>query len=149
MAIRAFLTTWSLVGNEIHNPIIDHVDTQPNMGIILSMTYPDADANGIPDKPVVLVLVESNQVAGPVLEQLKNVDGVTLIPGQRPDKRMSTIAPSVRNDIDGLVALHKLPQSVVTGATTYGDFLGSISRYVSPNAVGVQRYIALRPAEFG
>ncbi len=149
MAIRAFLSTWSLVDDEIHNPIVDHIDTQPDMGITCSMIYPDADVNGLPDKPMVLILVESQQVHGPVLEQLKNLDGVTLIPGQRPDKKMNSLPPSVANDIDGVVSSFGIPRSVVTGATAYSDFLGGIAKYVSPNSTGLSQYIQRRPLEFG
>lgn len=149
MAIRAFITTWSLIDSEIHNPIVDHIDTQPDMGIICSMIYPDADSNGLPDKPMVLILVESQQVDGHALEQLKNLNGVTLVPGIRPDKRMASIPPSVSSDIDGLVNAFGIPKSVVTGANNYSDFLGGISKYISPNNSGLASYIQKRPLEFG
>lgn len=149
MAIRAFITTWTLIDGQIHNPIVDHIDTQPDMGIICSMVYGDADANGLPDKAEVLVLVESNQVSGHVLEKLGNIQGVTLIPGQRPEKAIKGMPPSVRADIDGLVSAHKIPQSVVTGATSFGDMLRAMEKYISPNANGVTTYIAKRPTEFG
>lgn len=82
MAIRAFIAPWTLVGNEVHNPIVDHVDTLPNMGIVCSMIYPDADENGVPDGATVLVAVQSDQITGAEIEQMMaSLDGVTLIPG--------------------------------------------------------------------
>lgn len=149
MAIRAFLTTWTLVDGEIHNPIVDHIDTQPNMGLICSMIYGDADGNGLPDKPTVMVIVESTQIAGQAIEVLKNVEGVTLIPGQRPDKHMASLPPSVASDIDGLAAQYGIPRSVVTGATTYAQFLAGVAKQINQNATALDAYIAKRPLEFG
>lgn len=149
MAIRAFLTTWSLIDGVIHNPIVDHIDTQPDMGIIPSMIYGDADSNGLPDKPTVMVVVESTQVDGHMLETLKNVEGVTLIPGMRPDKTMSKIPPSVAGDIDGLAAQFGIPHSVVTGATTYAQFLAGVAKQINQNTTALDAYIAKRPLEFG
>lgn len=149
MPIRAFISSWQLVDGEIHNPILDHVDTQADMGITLSMIYPDADANGLPDKPVVLVLAESHQVPGPVLEQLGNLDGVDLVPPQRPNKRINTLPAAARADLEALVSRHKIPQAVVTGATTIGDALAAIEKHLAPSSNGVARYLVQRAAEFG
>ena len=149
MSIRAFLTTWQLIGSDIHNPIIDHIDSQPDLGIIASMIYPDADANGLPDKPLVLILVESQQVPGAVLEQLRNLAGVTLIPSARPDKPIATLPPSAKSDLDGLAAAHGIPQSAINNAATLGEALTNIEKYIAPNSNGVARYLAARPAEFG
>lgn len=149
MAIRAFITNWSLVNGSVTNPILDHLDTQPDMGITLSMIYPDANADGLPDKPLVLVMAESDRVGGGVLESLKNLAGVTLIPGARHDKHIATLPPSAKADIDGLASAFKIPASVVTGSTTMSDLIGGIEKYICPNSNGVAHYLATRPAEFG
>ncbi len=149
MAIRAFLTNWTLVNGVITNPIVEHLDTQPDMGIIPSMIYGDADGNGLPDKPVAMVIVESGQVEGHMLETLKNVEGVTLIPGQRPDKTMAKLPPSVAGDIDGLASQFGIPRSVITGATTYDQFLIGLAKHINQNTTALDRYISKRPLEFG
>ena len=148
MAIRAFLTTWTLVDGEIHTPIVDHIDTQPDMGIIVSLIT-DNGADGLPDGPLILALVESNRVAGAALEVLGNLEGVDLIPPQRPDKKISSLPASARANLDDLVARNKIPASAVTGSDTLGDVLRAIEAHIFPASNGVARYLAARPAEFG
>jgi len=58
VAIRVFLTTWSVIDNTVINPVTTKVETLPPLAIVCSMVYPDAGANGLPDGPRALVIVD-------------------------------------------------------------------------------------------
>ena len=126
--IRAFITTWSIVDNHVVNPIVDYVDTlslaEP---ITCNMYYPDADANGIPDKPYVLVIVK-----GPVgIEQLKNLAGVKMIPAYGFNTPVSEIPSAVKTAIKDEMVSKGVPLSAFADVVVYGDFLKRLAKYFS------------------
>jgi len=143
--IRAFITTWSGVkGGTVSNPIIDYVDTLPNMGIICSMHYPDTDADGLPDKPRVLVIVEGP----PAIENLNNLAGVKMLPAYRFSKPISEIPQNVIDTVKSAIVNEGIPLSALSGIVVYGDFLKKIARYFNASHAGFGRYETVNDLDF-
>jgi|GEM_PF-3697158 len=149
--IRAFISTWQLVGDQVTNPIVDYVDTLPPAQtvaerIICSMHYPDADANGLPDKNRVLVIVE-----GPItIEGLAQLPGVKMLPAYRFRKPIGEIPAAVRHAIKTQLQAEGIPLSALSGIRVYGDFLRAVARYFNTSHSGFGRHIEInREAEFG
>lgn len=155
MAIRAFLSTWRFVpdpingGGELRNPIEDHLETQAGINVVVSYFYPDRNADGLPDKDVILVLVESPTMSGKDLEALQNVAGVTLIPAYRGNKPLSELPKPAVDAITSMMTTHKIPASTINSSATMQDVISKIAGYVSPGHAGVARYFEQRMAEFG
>jgi len=137
MAIRAFISTWSLAGDRIENPIVDYVDTLPNQGIVCNMYYPDADGNGIPDKDRVLIIVRGPKVT---IETIKDLTGVKMLPAYRFDKPISEIPQNVKNAIKTAITNEGIPLSALSGLVVYGDFMKKVARYFSVNHKGFGHY---------
>lgn len=129
---RIFLSTWSLVGNEIHNPVVDYVDTLPNMGITCMMFYPDADQNGLPDKAFVIVVMRSTtHDISALASDLNNVTGVKLIPPKKLSTTLASLTTAQRKYVRDLLESYGIPLSAVDAATTVAELLRMTVQYAS------------------
>ena len=143
--IRAFITTWSVVANYVHNPIVDYVDTLTDMGIVCDMHYPDADQNGIPDRDRVLIIVQGP----PQIENLNAIQGVRMLPAYRFQKPLSEIPENIKQAIKAAIVAEGIPLSALFGMVVYGDFLKKVARYFNASHKGFGMLETEREAEFG
>lgn len=151
--IRAFITTWTLSGNEITNPIRDYILTQATAGTPLPVTanmfYPDADLNGFPDKPQVLVLVEGPATFGThTLDDFKNLTGVVEIPPYSFDMLIADIPTTTVNQIKTYLTNQGIPLSALSGVVIWGDFLKKVAKYFSIGFQSFGIYETLKSADF-
>lgn len=130
--IRIFLSTWSLDGNTIRNPVVDYVDSQPNLGITCMMYYPDADQDGLPDKSFVIVVMRSvtHDISG-IANDLNSQPGVKLIPPGKLSTPLSSLTNPQRKYVRDLLTSYGIPLSAVDAATTVGELLRMVVRYAS------------------
>jgi len=152
--IRAFITSWSQSGIDITNPIRDYILAQAAAGtplpVTASMFYPDADLNGIPDKPQVLVLVEGPATfGGHSLEDFQNLSGVVLIPPYTFGTLISSIPTTTVNNIKTYITNQGIPLSALSGVVTWGDVLKKVASYFSVNFQGFGNYETTKAADFG
>lgn len=130
--IRAFLSTWSLVGSEVHNPIVDYIDVQPPMGIVCNMFYPDSNVDGLPDKAFLMVVMrsETHDISA-LAEDVGALPGVKLIPPYRLDTPMSSLNTPAKNVIRNVLLQYGLPDTLVDTSNTIGDLLLMILANIS------------------
>lgn len=139
--IRAFICTWSsepLPGGfrQIHNPIVDHVVANNISGVTCSMHYADADANGLPDKPRVLVMVE-----GPaVIETFANLAGVRMLPNVSFNTPADSIPQAIIDEVVAGLVAEGVPSNALNVPVKYGDILRDVARYLSPSHAGFGLY---------
>jgi len=148
MAIRAFVTTWSVDDlpngqRQIHNPIVDYIDANVTEPITCSMHYPDADNAGLPNRNRVLILVRSTVIPVATLDSLGNLTGVKLIPPYRFNKPISEIPDNVVQGIKDAIVAEGIPLSALAGMTIYGDFYRKIAKYFNVSHSGFGNYEAL------
>lgn len=127
--IRAFICKWSLVDNNtrVMHPILAWFEANEATApaATLSMHYPDADQDGVPDKPYVLVLVEGP----PEIEQLDNLAQTWMLPPWRFSKPVSELTTVQRGAILTKIDNAGIPRSHFAGVETYGDFLKKVAKY--------------------
>lgn len=104
---------------------------------VLSMHYPDAKADGTPDKPFVLVIVESQS---PNVEQLDNLADTWMLPPWRFSKPVSELSAAQRGAILTKIDNAGIPRSHFAGVQTYGDFLKLVAKYFSMSHGGFGRH---------
>lgn len=145
--IRAFITTWELVGNHIQNPIVEQGEAIVSGQFTCSMFYPDADVDGIPDGTHVLILVKG---ANPTIEDLAALPEVKMLPKYRFSKPVSEIPTGVKQVIkDYVVARGIAPSSVFDGVEVYGDFLKKLVKSFQVGFKGFGRCETEYDEDFG
>jgi len=133
MPARLFLSTWTgAAGGEVKNPIVDYVGTLPNDGYV-AMFYGDADGNGLPDFPLVLVLVYSKNYTGAQIETIaSNVAGVHLVPPLRWTYPLSDIPLAKLQAARTYLNNNGIDTSALTLSNTYGDLVKLIVQAIAP-----------------
>ena len=147
--IRAFITTWTDSGGEVNHPIKSYCDNPPLNPIlfIFNESYTDRDANGIPDKPKILVIC----VADPGetrLEQLANLPGVVMVPAYSFDKLISDIPQVTQDQIKTYLTNNGIPLSVFAGVTRWGQVLRKVANYFGVTQ-DIQQDLRDRISEWG
>lgn len=140
--IRAFICGWEFIPERmcVTNPFVE-------LGVPCSMIYPDADADGLPDGPHVLVFVKADGVDTDALNAL---DGVYMFPPHPFDMPMSEVSQAVKDEVLGLcVANNWMPAEPLFTAQTYGDCLKLLAAHFQSGFVGFGVYEVERAAEFG
>lgn len=105
--IRAFLTTWSLrisaEGMRVVNPVLDYLDANTlSASVRASYHYADADQDGKPDHPFLVVVVDSD---APEMEDvLGALDGVMLSPPHALNKRTQDVPQPDKDRANGALA---------------------------------------------
>lgn len=148
---RAFVCTWSgSAGGRITHPILEWLENpsnDPPFEVVCSMHYPDADVNGVPDKPEVLVLVWQPTGAvdslGRNIEFLDTLAGVYMIPAYRLSKPVSEIPQPVKNDILNKLQAKGIPKSTFNDVVVYRDFLKKIAKYFKVGHIGFGNHIEI------
>ena len=149
MAIRAFITTWSLNGNRVENPIVNYVDTLPAQGITCSMYYPDADQNGLPDKNFLIVLMRSDQLTGAELETIGAAAGALVIDAQTYNKQLSSLNNGQQNKYKNLITNQGAPISIWDNSVTFGDLLVNYIKYLNPSFQGFGDHYTTNIGDWG
>ncbi len=145
--IRAFVTGWQLVGNQVLNPIVEQGESVVSGPFACSMVYPDADANGLPDGPHVLIFVESDS---PTIEDLDTLDGVYMFPPHAFDTPLADVPQSTKDEVLGLCASEGwMPTAPLFTAQTYGDCLKLLASHFQAGFTSFGRYEVEKAAEFG
>lgn len=144
--IRAFICKWSLTGNRVIHPILEWFEANEGTAppAVLSMHYPDADVDGKPDGPYVLVLVQS---PSPNVEQLGNLAQTWMLPAWRFSKPVSELTAAQREAILSKIDNAGIPRSYFAGVQTYGQFLKKIAQYFIPNFTGFGDHIEVAADE--
>ena len=134
MSARLFLSPWTgSIGGEVTNPIVDYIETFNNVGWV-SMYYGDGDADGLPDFPLVLVLVYSSNYTGAQIETLENnIPGVHLIPSIRPDYPLINIPLAKRQAIENYLNSNGIDTSSLNATSTYKDLILLIVNTLAPS----------------
>jgi hypothetical protein len=130
--IRVFISTWSLTGVGITNPVVDYVDEQPNIGIGCSMYYPKRTVEGSFDKSFVVVVMRSVQDISSIATDIGNIQGVKLIPPRKLSTQLSSLSAAQRNAVRNLLGAYSIPVSLFDGSTTIGELLRSIVEHANP-----------------
>lgn len=150
MAARLFISTWiGAAGGVITHPILAAVDSSGNEGFVADF-WADHDVNGVPDKPQVLVLVYSSNLAGSQIETLGNLTGVHLLPVYPVDTLLSTIPAAQRNAAQTYLMNNGFDLSSLKGSSTYFDLLKIITTTLAPIAQhpGLYSWLLANKAEF-
>ena len=124
------------------------VETLPPLGIICSMVYPDADADGLPDGPNMLVIVESQQATGAQLAQLNDLPGVRMIPAHRINDSVDTLTGAQKTRIKDRLLEFDVPLTTIQSFVTVGDIFREVEKHINPNAGGLFKYVLDRASEF-
>lgn len=167
MAIRAYITKWwvtdpdgvkigvanrptpaelaSYPSRQIQHPILQWVDNNPAVSVELSMHFPDADADGLPDKDYLLVLVHSPAE----IPALATLPDVWAFSSQRFDREVAGMTEGQRNAGFAVSDQAGVPRNVLAGSRTCGEFLKRIAKYLQPAHQGFGRHIEIdRAGEF-
>ncbi len=71
-------TGWTLIGNVIHNPVIDYLaDLSMPFDITCNMFYADPDGDGVPTSPVLIVIMVTKNGTMKDLTDLSKAIGST------------------------------------------------------------------------
>lgn len=120
-------------------------DSPLGLNVILSMHYPDADADGLPDKPRVLVLAwqptGATTTNGQNIEDLSALSGVYMLPAYRFQKPISEIPQAVKDEVKTRLQNNGIPLSALSGIEVYGDFLRKVAKYFSVSHQGFGRHV--------
>lgn len=137
--IRAFITTWSTVVidgvTHVKNPITlwaEANEASVPAGTKISMLYPDADANGFPDKAWVLVIAESTGD----IEIFNSIAGVFMVLPSSYSTSLIGLSKPQQNSLKKSLTDAGLPVSIYDNAVTYGDLLEGIASYLIPGFQG-------------
>ena len=148
--IRAFITSWIYIPEEsrVTHSIAEVYDAVcPNVPATISMFYPDADANGLPDGPHVLIFIESES---PAIEQLDTLDGVYMFPPHSFNAPMADVSQAVKDEVLTLCSVNNwMPVDPLFTAETYGDCLRLLAKSFQIGFVSFGKYEVERAAEFG
>ena len=129
MTARAFITTWSVVGDSVETPISLHLTESNETRHVELVNYsPSRTGAGLPDKSRMLVIVRSTEIPAIELEQLNDLRGVRLIPSYAFDRPLAEI-PSAEGITDKIVA-EDIPLSAMTKMQTWGDHLKRVAKYL-------------------
>lgn len=148
--IRAFICPWELIAAEsrITHPIVEQGESVVTGPFVCSMFYPDADADGLPDGPHVLVLVEGDSVT---IEALDSLEGVYMFPPHPFDTPLDQVPQAIKDEVVALcVQENWMPtEPLFTVAQTYGDCLKLMAKHFQSGFVSFGKYEVERAAEFG
>lgn len=143
--IRAFITTWALVENQIQNPIVEYINAnQLSDPVTCSMFYPDHNGDGVPDKNRVLILVHG-QVE---IEQLALLAGVRMLPAYSFQKPITEIPQNIIDTVKTAIVNEGIPLSALSGIVIYGDFLKKVANYFDATFKDFGRYENVLSVEF-
>lgn len=151
MAIRAFITTWSLDTGAVTNPITAFIDARGETRQLELLTYaPSTTIDGVPDKNRLLVILRSTEIQASELEQLGALSGVRLVPPFPFSTPIADIPAAIRLGIRNAILAEGIPLEALANINTWGDFLRRVAKYfnVSFNNFGRSLEIDLAD-EFG
>lgn len=153
MAARIFLCPWTgVAGGTVSNPVHDYVGTTANQGFV-AMYYGDADNNGLPDYPLVLVLVYSSNFTGAQIENnvAANVPAAHLIPPIPWNTVLSSIPTAKLQAAQTYLANNGIDTSSLTLQNTYGDLVKRVVNTIAPlhGHPGLKDWALTNAAEFG
>ena len=158
--IRVYLSTWELryaiSGDEdsrfIWHPIPEAVGQLPELPpgtprdqrVRWFAEYPDADSDGQPDGPSVLVFV-----AGPdIPDSIAALPEVTQLPPFDLSDLVENMDPVVVADVITAIGRHGIPYPTVAGVRTAGELLDRILGQFRVGAASVTARFAGRGSEF-
>lgn len=146
MAIRAFLSTWQKVGNQITTPLLDYLNDNSLAGFEwMSTHYPSSDAGGVPVRPVCLTLVKATDFA-----PLAALSGVDIIPSWPFNTLLASFSTAQRNAIYRSTDKYGVERALLDGAGTYGKMIKAVVRSFEPAHEGFGAQIETEmSAEFG
>ena len=154
--IRVYISSWELRTDEagggyVWNPITDAMESLPTLPAetprdqrnSARLLYPDADADGKPDGPTVMIIAR-----GPNAEDYQGLPGVDMLPPFDLSTAISSIPQPTVDSVVAMLADHGIPFPVIEGTATAGELLDRIVGSFSPGARPITQMFAGREADF-
>lgn len=143
--IRVFLTTWSVQAGVLVHGLTGVIDSVPDQQLVppterfrARLLSPDADADGLPDQPSVMLIINGDST----IEAWAELPGVDMLPPFALNQLIADIPTATVGAVIAALESHGIPYPAVQGSATAGDLLDRIIAYYRVTPVRVTEIFA-------